>query len=73
MFILSNEQTNEILQQLQKDVEYEQKEKLLNDDLDCDIFESNIQENLEDGFVQEALNKVNFTAQLRLKLNLLIL
>lgn len=50
------------MQQLQKDVEYEQKEKLLNDDLDCDIFESNIQENLEDGFVQEALNKVNFTA-----------
>ena len=28
------------------------------DELDCDIFETNIQENLEDQFVQEALNKV---------------
>ena len=41
---------------MQKDAEYDSKQ--IYDDADCEIFETNIQENLEDQFVQEALSKV---------------
>lgn len=50
-------ETSELLHQLQKESEFYKKEKIYQDEDDCDIFETNIQENLEDEFVQEALNK----------------
>lgn len=50
-------ETNELLQQLQKDNDYDTNQKIFQDEDNCDIFESKIQENLEDEFVQEALNK----------------
>jgi hypothetical protein len=50
-------ETAELLQQLQKENEFEKEQKTIFDNSECDIFETNLQENLEDQFVQEALNK----------------
>lgn len=47
-----------MLKQLQGETElFVKKEVAYHEDDDCDIFETNIQENLEDEFVQDALNK----------------
>lgn len=49
-------ETSELLQQLQKENDFDKKPIYQKED-DCDIFETSIQENLEDQFVQQALNK----------------